>query len=40
LITADGEVETPVQLKTDLASTIVDRVEQLLSTRAAAAKPS
>jgi phosphopantothenoylcysteine decarboxylase/phosphopantothenate--cysteine ligase len=40
LITADGEVETPVQLKTELASSIVDRIEQLLSTRAAAAKQS
>jgi phosphopantothenoylcysteine decarboxylase/phosphopantothenate--cysteine ligase len=38
LISADGEVETPVQLKTELASAIVDRIEQLLSTRAAAAR--
>jgi phosphopantothenoylcysteine decarboxylase / phosphopantothenate---cysteine ligase len=40
LISADGEVDTPVQLKTELASTIVDRIEQILSTRAAAAKQS
>jgi len=40
LISAEGEVDTPVQLKSELASTIVDRIEQLLSTRAAAAKQS
>jgi phosphopantothenoylcysteine decarboxylase / phosphopantothenate---cysteine ligase len=40
LISPDGEVEAPLQLKTDLASTIVDRIEQLLSTRAAAARQS
>jgi phosphopantothenoylcysteine synthetase/decarboxylase len=40
LISANGEVDTPVQLKSELASTIVDRIEQLLSTRAAAAKQS
>jgi phosphopantothenoylcysteine decarboxylase/phosphopantothenate--cysteine ligase len=31
LISADGEVETPLQLKTELASTILDRLEQLLA---------
>ncbi len=36
LISADGEVDTPLQLKSGLASTILDRIEQLLSTRAAA----
>ena len=40
LISASGEVDTPVQLKSELASTIVDRIEQLLSTRAAAASQS
>ena len=30
LISADGEVEMPLQLKTELASKILDRVEQLL----------
>jgi phosphopantothenoylcysteine decarboxylase/phosphopantothenate--cysteine ligase len=30
LIAADGEVEMPLQLKTELASKILDRVEQLL----------
>jgi phosphopantothenoylcysteine decarboxylase/phosphopantothenate--cysteine ligase len=40
LISADGEVDTPVQLKSELASTIVDRIERMLSTRAAAAKQS
>jgi phosphopantothenoylcysteine decarboxylase/phosphopantothenate--cysteine ligase len=40
LISAEGEVDTPVQLKSELASTIVDRIEQLLSTRVAAAKQS
>jgi phosphopantothenoylcysteine decarboxylase/phosphopantothenate--cysteine ligase len=34
LISADDEVETPLQLKSGLASTIIDRVEQLLTTRA------
>jgi phosphopantothenoylcysteine decarboxylase / phosphopantothenate---cysteine ligase len=29
-ITADGEVEQPVQLKTELAAKILDRIEQLL----------
>jgi phosphopantothenoylcysteine decarboxylase / phosphopantothenate---cysteine ligase len=36
LISADDEVETPLQLKSGLASTIMDRVEQLLTTRATA----
>lgn len=40
LISADGEIEAPVQLKARLASTILDRIEQLLTTRPAAAKPS
>jgi phosphopantothenoylcysteine decarboxylase/phosphopantothenate--cysteine ligase len=35
LISADEEVETPLQLKASLAATIVDRVERLLATRAA-----
>lgn len=30
LVSADGEVELPLQLKTELASRILDRVEQLL----------
>jgi phosphopantothenoylcysteine decarboxylase/phosphopantothenate--cysteine ligase len=33
LISADGEVELPLQLKTELASKILDRVEQLLTSR-------
>jgi phosphopantothenoylcysteine decarboxylase/phosphopantothenate--cysteine ligase len=36
LISADDEVETPVQLKTELASTIVNRIEALLVQRAPA----
>ena len=32
-ITADGEVEQPLQLKTELASKIVDRIEQMLAIR-------
>ena len=36
LISADQELETPLQLKTGLASTILDRLEQLLKTRATA----
>lgn len=32
-ISAEGEVEQPLQLKTELASKIVDRVEQLLTSR-------
>jgi phosphopantothenoylcysteine decarboxylase/phosphopantothenate--cysteine ligase len=32
-ISADGEVEQPLQLKTELASTILDRVEQMLASR-------
>src|SRR5687767_14369888 len=32
-ISADGEVEHPLQLKTELASKILDRVEQLLTSR-------
>jgi phosphopantothenoylcysteine decarboxylase / phosphopantothenate---cysteine ligase len=32
-ITADGEVEQPLQLKTELASKILDRVESLLASR-------
>ena len=35
LISADEEVETPLQLKTELASTIVDRIEGLLLARVA-----
>jgi phosphopantothenoylcysteine decarboxylase/phosphopantothenate--cysteine ligase len=31
LISADGEVETPLQHKTELASVILDRLEQLLA---------
>ena len=31
LVSADGEVEMPLQLKTELASKILDRVEQMLS---------
>jgi phosphopantothenoylcysteine decarboxylase/phosphopantothenate--cysteine ligase len=31
LIAADGEVETPLQLKTDLAASILDRVEHMLA---------
>jgi phosphopantothenoylcysteine decarboxylase/phosphopantothenate--cysteine ligase len=31
LISADGEVEMPLQLKTELASKILDRVEQMLT---------
>ncbi|SRR6266851_3394626 len=33
LISPDGEVELPLQLKTELASKILDRVEQLLTSR-------
>ena len=33
LISPDGEVELPLQLKTELASKILDRVEQLLTLR-------
>ncbi len=33
LMTGDGEIETPLQSKRDLASTIIDRVEQLLAQR-------
>jgi len=40
LISADGDVETPVQPKTELASTIVDRIEQMLTARASAARHS
>jgi phosphopantothenoylcysteine decarboxylase/phosphopantothenate--cysteine ligase len=36
LIAADGEVELPLQPKRDMAATILDRVEHLLSTRTAA----
>ncbi len=36
LISADDEIETPVQLKTELASTIVNRIEALLVQRAPA----
>lgn len=36
LISADDEVETPVQLKTELASTIINRIEALLVQRAPA----
>src|SRR5689334_9944355 len=36
LISADDEVETPVQLKSELASTIVNRIEALLVQRAPA----
>ena len=40
LIGDDGETDVPVQLKTQLASTILDRIERLLTTRPAAAKSS
>ena len=40
LIAADGETDVPVQLKTQLASTILDCIERLLTTRPAAAKSS
>lgn len=40
LIADDGETDVPVQLKTQLASTILDRIERLLTTRPAAAKSS
>ena len=33
LISADGEVELPLQLKTELASKILDRVEAMLASR-------
>ena len=36
LISADGEVEMPLQLKTELASKILDRIERLLKTKAGA----
>jgi phosphopantothenoylcysteine decarboxylase/phosphopantothenate--cysteine ligase len=36
LISADGEVEEPLQLKSELAGKILDRVEQLLARVAAA----
>jgi phosphopantothenoylcysteine decarboxylase/phosphopantothenate--cysteine ligase len=36
LISADGEVDLPLQLKTELASKILDRVEQMLIARARA----
>lgn len=36
LISADGEVDLPLQPKTELASKILDRVEQLLTSRARA----
>jgi len=32
-ISADGEVEQPLQLKTELASKILDRVESMLTSR-------
>jgi phosphopantothenoylcysteine decarboxylase/phosphopantothenate--cysteine ligase len=35
IISGDDEVETPLQLKSGLASTIIDRVERLLSARMA-----
>jgi phosphopantothenoylcysteine decarboxylase / phosphopantothenate---cysteine ligase len=38
LISADGEVDLPLQLKTDLASKILDRVEEMLRTRTGAAQ--
>lgn len=40
LVGDDGETDVPVQLKTQLASTILDRIERLLTTRPAAAKSS
>jgi phosphopantothenoylcysteine synthetase/decarboxylase len=33
LISADGDVELPLQLKTDMASKILDRVEQMFTAR-------
>ena len=36
LVSADDEIETPLQLKSGLASIIIDRVERLLSARAPA----
>lgn len=38
-ISADGEVEQPLQLKSELASKILDRVEDLLRARAGATAP-
>src|SRR3954449_12048738 len=40
LISADGDVDTSVQPKTELASIIVDRIEQMLTARASAARHS
>jgi phosphopantothenoylcysteine synthetase/decarboxylase len=40
LIDAQGEVETPVQSKSALASTVLDRVERLLGVPAAEPAPS
>jgi phosphopantothenoylcysteine decarboxylase/phosphopantothenate--cysteine ligase len=40
LISADGDVDTSVQPKTALASIIVDRIEQMLTARASAARHS
>src|SRR4051794_17394531 len=37
LISADGETDTPLQLKSGLASAILDRVEQMLAARTTAA---
>jgi phosphopantothenoylcysteine decarboxylase/phosphopantothenate--cysteine ligase len=37
-ITADGEVDQPLQLKTELASKIVDRIEDMLKTRQGATR--
>jgi phosphopantothenoylcysteine decarboxylase/phosphopantothenate--cysteine ligase len=31
LISADGEVETPLQMKTELAAQILDRIERMLA---------
>jgi phosphopantothenoylcysteine decarboxylase / phosphopantothenate---cysteine ligase len=37
-ISADGEIEQPLQLKTELASKILDRIEDMLATRASTTK--
>jgi phosphopantothenoylcysteine decarboxylase/phosphopantothenate--cysteine ligase len=37
-ISADGEIEQPLQLKTELASKILDRIEDMLATRASITK--
>ena len=37
-ISADGEIEQPLQLKTELASKILDRIEAMIATRASTTK--